>query len=155
MQAELLAIVRNHYPAYEVTPLGTTRHFNVVRILNTATGESMVAKGIFHIEGDPDLGPEQSDAAFATEAAVLENLPAWWGIWLLNAFRTDRVRIVVTPELPTRPWSTHVPSVDADRAIAAALGRQLRYLHSQHVAHRDLELKKVHADTRGAGDYRL
>jgi tRNA A-37 threonylcarbamoyl transferase component Bud32 len=145
MQAELQDIVRIHYPPpqYTVGPLETTRHLNVVRICDDKTDECMIAKGIFHIEGDPDLGPEQSDAAFAVETTVLGQLPDWWGIRLLNAFRTDRVRIVVTPELPTRPWRTHVPSVEADRAVAAALGRQLRYLHSQHVAHRDLELKNV------------
>jgi tRNA A-37 threonylcarbamoyl transferase component Bud32 len=144
MQAELQDIVRTHYPPpqYTVGPLETTRHLNVVRIRDN-TGKSMIAKGIFHIEGDPDLGPEQSDTGFAVETTILAQLPEWWGIRLLNAFRTDRVRVVVTPELPTRPWRTHVPSVDADRAVAAALGRQLRYLHSQHVAHRDLELKNV------------
>ncbi len=145
MQAELANAVATQYPSprYVIEPLKTTRHLNVVRIHDTETDTHMVAKGIFHIEDDANLGPAAMNRGFEVETEVLSDLPPWWGIHLVAAFRVGDIRIVVTPELTTHSWLSYKPSLMSDRAIAAALGRQLRYLHSQHIAHRDLELKNV------------
>jgi serine/threonine protein kinase len=103
----------------------------------------MVAKAIIHIEGNEDLGPEQSDRAFAIEKGVLEHLPAWWNLRLIHAFRNETMRVIVTPELPTSSWLLYQPSVASDKATAQSLERQLRWLHDEGIQHTDLELKNV------------
>ncbi len=145
MQEQLIEIVTQHYPSprWSVEPLDTTRHENVVRIMSNEINTSYVAKGIFHIEGNGNLGPEQSDRAFANEKTILAQLPIWWGIRLVDAFRTEDARVIVTPELPTIPWRAYQSSVEMDRNYAASLERQLRWLRAHRIAHRDLELKNV------------
>ncbi len=145
MQQQLIEFVASNYPPphFFVEPLTTTRHLNVVRIYDRQTGETMVAKGIFHVEGDDELGPEQMDRAFAVEKEVLAHLPAWWNLWLVDAFRNDSIRVIVTPELPTSSWLLYQPSVASDRAVAQSLEKQLRWLHEQGIQHTDLELKNV------------
>jgi serine/threonine protein kinase len=103
----------------------------------------MVAKGIFHIDDDPNMSASPMNRAFEVEAEVLSRLPPWWGIRLVDAFHAGHVRIIVTPELPTSSWRLYEPSVARDRAAAASLEKQLRWLNHQHIAHRDLELKNV------------
>ncbi len=145
MQEQLIEIVAQHYPSprWSVEPLETTRHENVVRIVHKESKISYVAKGIFHVEGNSNLGPEQSDRAFENEKTILAQLPYWWGIELVDAFRTEDVRVIITPELPTKSWQSYQPSVQTDKDYAASLERQLRWLRAHSIAHRDLELKNV------------
>lgn len=145
IQKVLRSAVAERYPPprYSFEPLGHTRHYNVVRILDHETGRTLVAKGILHVEGNDEMGPAAMNRAFATESEVLSRLPAWWGFGLVDAFHAGSVRIIVTAELPTSSWSSYRPSVETDRAIAASLEKQIRWLHSKHIAHRDLELKNV------------
>lgn len=145
MQQQLIDFVASEYPPprFLVEPLGTTRHHNVARIRNQETGESMVAKGIFHIEGNEDLNPEAMDRTFAVEKEVLAHLPAWWNLRLVHAFRNDTIRVIITPELPTSSWLLYEPSVAEDKAMTQSLERQLRWLHNEGIQHTDLELKNV------------
>ncbi len=152
LQEELIDLVRTKYPPprFFIEPLTTTSHYNVIRIIDTV-GETqpLVAKGIFHIEGNDDLGPEQMDRAFQTEIDILSRLPAWWRHGIINTFRNSRVRVIVTPEHQTQSWLQYQTSVASDRAIAYALEKQLRWLGENGIAHRDLELKNVLLTTCG------
>lgn len=145
MQRQLVDLVSTQYPPpqFQITRLGTTLHDNVVRILDTESGRTYVAKGIFHVEGNDEMGPDQMNRAFQTESQVLSRLPAWWNFGLVSAFQTESIRVIVTPELQTSSWLTYKPSVAGDRAVAYALEKQLRWLHAKNIVHGDLELKNV------------
>jgi tRNA A-37 threonylcarbamoyl transferase component Bud32 len=151
MNAELVAILKQHYPPsrYVLQPLTSTSHYNVLRIIDTTSGISMIGKGIFHIHNDPDLGPDQADKGFLTETHILSQLPAWWGIYLIDAFRTEDVRVVITPELSNQAWSSYKPSVASDRDIANTLNKQLRWLREHNIAHGDIELKNIMLTPKG------
>ena len=145
LQQTLRQAIQRRYPAptYTIESLTTTKHENVVRIFDHDSGNTMVAKGIFHVEENDEMGPTAMNRAFSVESEVLSMLPSWWGFGLVDAFHAGNVRIIVTPELQTYSWRDYKPSLSVDRLIADTLEKQLRWLHSQHIAHRDLELKNV------------
>jgi tRNA A-37 threonylcarbamoyl transferase component Bud32 len=124
---------------YTVSPLGETSHTNVMLIQRGS--ERLVAKGIFHVDGNAELGPEQRDQAFEVERRVLEMLPKWWGIQLVDSFRSPKYRVIVTPYLKHCKWRDYNGSHSFE--IAQSLWKQLKWLKEHGIAHNDLELKNV------------
>ena len=126
--------VQSRFPEYNVTPLATTTHKNVLRL--SKDGHSLVAKTIWHDRSDPkgDMGIKAQDDAYETEVKILSMLPKWWGIQLIDHFKTKNNRIIVTNEIVTIPWR---------RKGLASLSKQIKWLHARKIAHNDLELKNI------------
>jgi serine/threonine protein kinase len=124
---------------YTVEVLGDTSHFNVLKL--TKGEDVLVAKGIAHVEGDEEMGPEQMDVRFHMEKEILQRLPSWWGLKLRDSFRSPNWRILVTEYVPHCSWSTFQQKRREE--VAWSLWRQLKWLREQGIAHNDLELKNV------------
>jgi hypothetical protein len=126
--------VQVRFPDYKITPLDTTSHKNVLRL--SKDGHSFVAKTIWHDRSDPkgDMGIKAQDNAYETEVKILSMLPKWWGIHLIDHFKTKTNRIIVTNEIVTIPWR---------RKGLASLSKQIKWLHAHRIAHNDLELKNI------------
>jgi len=69
-------------------------------------------------------------------------LPSWWGIRLIDNFKTDVNRVIVTNELKHTPWSSYKKGAN-DVEIAKLLQKQIQWLHSHKIKHGDLELKNI------------
>ena len=125
--------VQSRFPEYKVTPLETTSHKNVLRL--SKDGHSLVAQTIWHDRSDPkgDMGIKAQDDAYETEVKILSMLPKWWGIQLIDHFKTKNNRIIVTNEIITIPR----------RKGLASLSKQIKWLHARKIAHNDLELKNI------------
>lgn len=125
--------VQSRFPEYKVTPLDTTTHKNVLRL--SKDGHSLVAKTIWHDRSNPkgDMGIKVQDDAYETEVKILSMLPKWWGIQLIDHFKTKNNRIIVTNEIVTIPR----------RKGLASLSKQIKWLHAHKIAHNDLELKNI------------
>lgn len=135
-------IVKEHFEplGFKVSKLGGTKHWNVLRLYDPSDKKYYVAKGIVHIEGNNEMGPKQMDKAYKNETSILSKLPEWWGVYLKDSFKEDPFRIIITPEIPNCKWSTYKGH---DSVIAEKLYKQIEWLHSNKIAHNDLELKNV------------
>jgi tRNA A-37 threonylcarbamoyl transferase component Bud32 len=143
--------LQQKFPHFTIVPLGNTKHANVLK-LTSPKGENYVAKTIWHDHGDPegDLGIKVMDQRYRTEVKILGMLPSWWGLRLYDHFKTKENRVIVTSEIPNlMPWSSYKKNTKNDRHIANLLLKQLRWLHSNQIAHDDLELKNVLLTTDG------
>jgi len=135
-------IVKEHFEprGFKISKVDETRHWNVLRLYDLSQKKNFIAKGIVHIEGDKELGPKQMDKAYNNEVRILSKLPDWWGIYLLDHFREDVFRILVTPEIKNCKWSLYKGN---DKEIAKILFKQIEWLHKKKIAHNDLELKNI------------
>ena len=90
--------VKERFPDYTLSLLKTT-HKNVVRL--SKDGKSFVAKTIWHDISDPEgeMGIKAQNKAYETEVKILGMLPKWWGIRLVDHFKTDSNRVIITNEL--------------------------------------------------------
>lgn len=125
---------------YKVSNVSGTKHWNVLRLYDPSDKTFYIAKGIAHIENDKELGPTQMDIAFNNEKSILSSLPTWWGLSLKDSFKKDTFRVIITPEIPNCKWTQYK---DNDKVIAQKLYKQIEWLHSNKIAHNDLELKNV------------
>ena len=143
MQAILTKELQERFPDYTISPIGTTRHSNVLR-LSKDGHPALVAKTIWHDADDPEgnMGIKAQDKAYRTEVKILKMLPPWWGIRLIDNFKTSANRIIVTNEIINVPWNSYKKGAN-DVEIATLLFKQIQWLHSQGIAHNDLELKNV------------
>lgn len=135
-------IVKEHFEplGFKVSKLSGTRHWNVLRLYNPSDKSYYVAKGILHIDGNNEMGPKQMNKAYNNESSILSKLPDWWGIYLKDSFKEDPFRVIVTPEIPNCKWSAYKGD---DKVIAEKLYKQIEWLHSNKIAHNDLELKNI------------
>jgi tRNA A-37 threonylcarbamoyl transferase component Bud32 len=135
--------VQARFPDYILSPLETTKHTNVLR-LSKEGYPTLVAKTIWHDEGDlkGDMGIKAQDKAYRTEVKILKMLPTWWGIHLIDNFKTTLNRVIVTNELINVPWKSYKKGAN-DVEIAKLLFKQIKWLHSRKIAHNDLELKNI------------
>lgn len=143
MQNILIKELQEKFPDYTISSIGTTRHKNVLR-LSKDGHPTLVAKTIWHDSDDPEgnMGIKAQDKAYRTEAQILKMLPEWWGIYLIDNFKTPLNRVIVTNEIINVPWSSYKQGTN-DRVIAELLFKQIQWLHSHHIAHNDLELKNI------------
>jgi serine/threonine protein kinase len=135
-------IVKEHFEplGFKVSKLSKTRHWNVLRLYDPSDKTYYVAKGILHIDGNDEMGPKQMNKAYNNESTILSKLPDWWGLYLKDSFKEDPFRIIVTPEIPNCKWSGFKGN---DTVIAKKIYKQIEWLHSNKIAHNDLELKNV------------
>lgn len=124
--------VQERFPDYQLSSLDTN-HKNVVRLSKPGSA-SLVAKTIWHdisdVEGD--MGIKAQDKAYKTEVKILSMLPKWWGLRLIDHFKTESNRVIVTNEIETGKGK-----------MTLKLIKQLKWLHSHKIAHNDLELKNI------------
>ncbi len=78
--------------------------------------------------------------AYNNEASILSKLPDWWGLYLKDSFKKDPFRVIITPNIPNCKWSGYK---DNDKLIAEKIYKQIEWLHSNKIAHNDLELKNI------------
>ena len=137
------ALEAKYHPAFVVSKLATTNHTNVFKIASTDGKDVFVAKCIDHVVGDPDLGPTQMDAHFKTEKHILELLPRWWGLALVDSYiiKDPHVRVILTPLIANDGWM-NVAVGDA-KTIAKQLKRQLSWLGANGIQHGDMEMKNI------------
>lgn len=135
-------IIRERFEplGFTVSKLSGTRHWNVLRLYDPSDKKYYVAKGILHIDGDNELGPKQMNKAYNNESSILSKLPDWWGLYLKDSFKEDPFRVIVTPEIPNCKW---IGFKGDDTIIAEKLYKQIEWLHSNKIAHNDLELKNI------------
>jgi tRNA A-37 threonylcarbamoyl transferase component Bud32 len=135
--------LQERFPDYTISPMGTTRHINVLR-LSKEGNPTLVAKTIWHDISEPDgnMGIKAQDKAYRTEVKILKMLPAWWGIHLVDNFKTSMNRIIITNEVINVPWKSYKKDTN-DVDIAKHLFKQIQWLHSHEIAHNDLELKNI------------
>lgn len=135
-------IVKEHFEpmGFKVSKLSNTRHWNVLRLYDPSDKTYYVAKGILHIDGNDEMGPKQMNKAYNNESTILSKLPDWWGLYLKDSFKKNPFRIIVTPEIPNCKWSGFKGN---DKVIAEKIYKQIEWLHSNKIAHNDLELKNV------------
>jgi len=143
MQAILIKELKERFPDYRISPLETTCHINVLR-LSKAGSPTLVAKTIWHDCSDlgGDMGLKAQDKKYRTEVKILKMLPAWWGIQLIDNFKTELNRVIVTNELKNTPWSSYKKGGN-DAETAKLLQKQIHWLHSHKIAHIDFELKNI------------
>ncbi len=124
--------VQERFPDYKLSSL-KTNHKNVIR-LSKHGFPSLIAKTIWHDLSDPegDMGINARDNAYKTEVKILGMLPKWWGLRLIDHFKTDTNRVIVTNEIDTSKGK-----------MSLKLLKQLKWLHSHKIAHNDLELKNI------------
>ncbi len=125
---------------FSISPVKGTKHWNVLRLYDPSDKKWYIAKGILHIEGNTEMGPEQMNVSYTTEKNILSSLPEWWGLSLKESFKEDPFRVIVTPEIPNCKWSTYKGN---DAMIASKLFKQIEWLHKHKIAHNDLELKNI------------
>lgn len=135
-------IVKEHFEplGFKVSKLSGTRHWNVLRLYDPSDKRYYVAKGILHIDGNNEMGPTQMNKAYNNESSILSKLPNWWGLYLKDSFKEDPFRVIVTPEIPNCKWSGYKGN---DTLIAEKIYKQIEWLHSNKIAHNDLELKNI------------
>jgi serine/threonine protein kinase len=136
-------IIKEHFIplGYTVSKVKGTRHWNVLRLYDSSDKQYYIAKGILHVEDDNELGPKQMDKAYNNETSILSKLPNWWGLYLKDSFKQNPFRIIVTPEISNCKWAAYKGTDDA--LIANKLYKQIEWLHSNKIAHNDLELKNI------------
>jgi len=124
--------VQERFPEYQLSSL-KTNHKNVVR-LSKPGSTSLVAKTIWHDVSDPegDMGINARDNAYKTEVKIISMLPKWWGLRLIDHFKTEFNRVIVTNEIETGKGKMTLKVI-----------KQLKWLHSHKIAHNDLELKNI------------
>jgi len=129
---QFLKEVKERFPSYKLSPLKTTNHKNIIRL--SKPGTSLVAKTIWHDLSDPDgdMGIKAQDKAYETEVKILSMLPKWWGLRLIDHFKTESNRVIVTNEIETIKGK-----------MTLKLIKQIKWLHSHKIAHNDLELKNI------------
>jgi len=135
--------VQDRFPGYELSPLGTTKHTNVLRLSKDGS-PTLVAKTIWHDVSDPegDMGIKVQDKAYRTEVKILKMLPNWWGVHLVAHFKTKLNRVIVTNEVENASWKSYKKGSN-DLSVAKLLYKQIQWLHLKGVAHNDLELKNI------------
>jgi tRNA A-37 threonylcarbamoyl transferase component Bud32 len=135
--------LQERFTDYKITPIGTTRHKNVLR-LSKDGHPALVAKTIWHDASEPkgDMGIEAQDKAYRTEVKILKMLPKWWGLHLVDNFKTSLNRVIVTNEVKNIPWSSYKKGAN-DIVIAERLFKQIQWLHLHNISHNDLELKNI------------
>uniref|UniRef100_A0A6C0K7Y1 Protein kinase domain-containing protein n=1 Tax=viral metagenome TaxID=1070528 RepID=A0A6C0K7Y1_9ZZZZ len=143
MQSIFMKELQERFPDYRISPIGTTRHFNVLRLSKDGY-PTLVAKTIWHDASDPggDMGIKAQDDAYRTEVKILKMLPSWWGIRVVDNFKTTLNRVIVTNEVRNVPWNSYKKGIH-DVKIAELLLKQIKWLHSHGIAHNDLELKNI------------
>jgi len=143
MLSILMKELQERFPNYIISPIRTTRHDNVLRLSKDGY-PTLVAKTIWHDVSDPegDMGIKAQDNAYRTEVKILKMLPEWWGIHLVDNFKTSINRVIVTNEVINLPWSSYKKGTN-DVVITELLFKQIRWLHSHEIAHNDLELKNI------------
>ena len=124
--------VQERFPEYKLSPLNTN-HKNVIRLSKPGSA-SLVAKTIWHDISDPEgeMGIKAQDKAYKTEVKILSMLPKWWGLRLIDHFKTESNRVIVTNEIET-----------VKGKMSLKIIKQLKWLHSHKIAHNDLELKNI------------
>jgi len=135
--------LQERFPDYTISPIGSTRHVNVLR-LSKDRHQTLIAKTIWHDASEPDgdMGIKAQDNAYKTEVKILKMLPSWWGIHIVDNFKTMLNRVIVTNEVINVPWNSYKKGTN-DIEIAELLFKQLRWLHSNGISHNDLELKNI------------
>ena len=125
--------VQERFPDYNLSPIGTTSHVNVLR-LSKDGHPPFVAKTIWHDASDPegDMGIKAQDKAYRNEVEILTMLPSWWGIHLVDNFKTAHNRVIVTNEVTNVPWNSYKKGSN-DVQIAERLLKQIRWLHSHGI----------------------
>lgn len=125
--------VQERFPDYKLSPLEHTNHKNVVR-LSKEGRPSLIAKTIWHDISDPhgEMGIKAQDKAYETEVKILSMLPKWWGLRLIDHFKTETNRVIVTNEIEI-----------VKGKLTLKLIKQIKWLHSHKIAHNDLELKNI------------
>ena len=88
------------------------------------------------------MGIKAQDDAYRTEVKILTMLPSWWGIRVVDTFKTTLNRVIVTNEVSNVPWTSYKKGSN-DVKIAELLLKQIKWLHSHGIAHNDLELKNI------------
>lgn len=149
MLSIFLKEVQERFPDYTVSPLGTTKHTNVVRLSKDGY-PALVAKTIWHDAEDPEgnMGIKAQDKAYKTEVKILKLLPTWWGVHLVKNFKTTLNRVIVTNEVQNVPWKSYKKG-KSDVEVAKLLYKQIQWLHSHKIAHNDLELKNILLTSEG------
>jgi serine/threonine protein kinase len=130
---------------YIISEVEGTRHWNVLKMHDPAEKKFFIAKAIIHVEDDEEMGPAQMNAAFLNEVNILSKLPDWWGLYLVDSFKEDIFRIIVTPEIQNCPWNGFKRSlaIDNEKVIATKLYKQIQWLHRHGIIHGDVELKNI------------
>jgi len=143
MQGIFMKELQGRFPDYRISPIGTTRHFNVLRLSKDGY-PTLVAKTIWHDASNPDgdMGIKAQDNAYRTEVKILNMLPSWWGVHIVDNFKTPLNRVIVTNEVRNVPWTSYKKGSN-DLKIAELLLKQIKWLHSHGIAHNDLELKNI------------
>jgi hypothetical protein len=143
MDSIFMKELQERFPDYTLSPIGTTSHVNVLR-LSKDGHPTLVAKTIWHDASDPegDMGIKAQDNAYMNEVEILTMLPSWWGIHLVDHFKTPQNRMIVTNEVQNVPWNSYKKGSN-DAQIAELLFKQISWLHSHRIAHDDLELKNI------------
>ena len=138
------AELQERFPTYTIQRVEYTRHGNVLRLVNEGA-PNLIAKTIWHDASEPlgDMGIEAQDNAYNTEVRILKMLPDWWPIHLMDNFKTDLNRVIVTNEITNVPWASYTNDKEQDKQIAQQLLEQIHWLHSKKIAHSDLELKNI------------
>lgn len=145
MQSQIVDLLKRRYPEFQFSRVSGTSHWNVVRMWDPVTERHLIAKAIMDYTNNTMTNANRlaMNDAWEMEASVLTILPAWWGLQMVDSFREGPIRILVTTEIPNKPWITYKSSHALDRRIAEDLERQLRWLLEAGISHNDLELKNI------------
>jgi tRNA A-37 threonylcarbamoyl transferase component Bud32 len=136
MDRILVKEVQERFPDYIIRSLGN----NVVRL--STEDRSYIAKSIWHDTSDPDgdMGINARDKAYRMELKVIRMLPSWWGLRLVDTFKTPLNRVIIMNEIDHMSWSSYRGN---DVEFAKRLQKQVKWLHSHKITHNDLELKNI------------
>jgi hypothetical protein len=113
--------LQERFPDYTLHPLETTHHTNVLRLVKDGY-PTLIAKTIWHDMSDPEgnMGIKAQDKAYRTEVKILKLLPKWWGIHLIDNFKTLLNRVIVTNEIINVLTDSFTQSEDVIKASLPA-----------------------------------
>ena len=135
----LLDVKERYEPqGYTIRPLKDTKHVNILQL--EKDGNLYVAKSIWSEVGNPE-DAKRADKAFRMETSVLKELPSWWGLSLVDSFKTELNRVIVTPYLEHVSWNTYKGK--NAKELAAQLKKQLQWMETHKICHNDVELKNI------------
>lgn len=145
MQNQIVAILKDRYPDFQMSKVPGTSHWNVVRMWDPRMQKHYIAKVIMDYTNNniTNANRKAMNDAWNMETEVLSNLPSWWGLQFVDSFREGPMRFIVTTEIPNKRWVTYKPSHALDRQIAFDLEKQIRWLLEAGISHNDLELKNI------------
>jgi len=121
--------LRKKYRYADIVPINNNDRQNAWRVTRP-NGDILIIKHNFH------------DYIIADhEVAILQSLPAWWGLRFADSFKIGDLHYVATHEIANIPWSQY--NEEHADTIATFLYRQIEWLYNNNILHTDLRLDNI------------